>query len=164
MLYLGFLETLVPRIIKSLFVMSWNMKYDFTCLLIRCLCACVYGWDMLVSTVWVFGTHKTHKLILCACTHACLHHYFHLPHTHWRAVPCLRSPHCCSHMPVGSWPQQPKPPEWQPYLPQTLATSTRIVNTIQVPARGTLLPGTNKISVKSHLQTAAKYKCSHLCH
>lgn len=96
--------------------------------------------------------------------HACFPHYFHLKHALWQAVPCLRSPHCCSHMPVGSWPQQPKPPEWEPYLPQTLAMGTRIVNNMWVPAWGTLLLRANKISVKSHLQTAAKYKCSHLCH
>ncbi|CAG13655.1 unnamed protein product [Tetraodon nigroviridis] len=35
---------------------------------------------------------------------------------------------CCGHMPVGSQPQQPKPAQWQPYLLQTLATGTRIVN------------------------------------
>lgn len=102
--------------------------------------------------------------VCCVCMHACLHHNFHLQHTHWQAVPRLRSPHCCSHMPVGSRPQQTKPPEWQPYLSQTLAMGTRIVNNMRVPAGGTLMLRTNKISVKSHLQTAAKYKHSHLCH
>lgn len=140
----------------------WNHKF----VLIRFQkCVCVHGWDILVSTVWqcYISTHKTHN-VWCVCTHACLHHDFHLQHTHWQAVPCLRSPHCCSHMPVGRRPRQPKPPEWQPYLPQTLATNTRIVNNMWVPAGGTLLLRTNKISVKSHLQTPAKYKCGHLCH
>lgn len=125
-----------------------------------------------VCQCWIklcfIGAHKTQTCFMCVvCAHM-LHHYFHLQHTHTRtqththlqAVPHQRSPHCCSHMPVGSRPQQPKPPEWQPYLPQTLATSTRIVNNMCMAAGGTLLLWTNKISVKSHLQTAAKYKCA----
>lgn len=103
-----------------------------------------------------------HKLVLCVlCVRTCSTTTFICnTHTHLQAVPHQRSPHCCSHMPVGSRPQQPKPPEWQPYLPQTLATSTRIVNNMCMAAGGTLLLWTNKISVKSHLQTAAKYKCA----
>lgn len=111
-----------------------------------------------------------HKLVLCVlCVRTCstttficnTHTHAHSDtHTHLQAVPHQRSPHCCSHMPIGSRPQQPKPPEWQPYLPQTLATSTRIVNNMCMAAGGTLLLWTNKISVKSHLQTAAKYKCA----
>lgn len=60
-------------------------------------------------------------------------------------VPCL----CFGHVSVCSQPQQPKTAEWQPYLLQTLAMSTRIVNNMRGCVR------TNIISVKSHLQTAA---------
>lgn len=117
-------------------------------------------------SLYFTGTKTRNLDMYVLCMHTCCttaytrtHECTHI-HTYKQAIPCQKSLHCCSHMTVGRRPQQPKPLEWQPYLPQTVATSTRIVNNMWVTAVGTLLLRTNKISVKSHLQTAAKYKCT----
>lgn len=131
---------------EALFMVTSIRDHQFVCnLLIR------FQNDVrLVRTVSLFGAHKvknTNLFKMCICICAFSPPILSLgtnTHTHRQAVPCLRSRHCRSHMPAGSQPKQLKPPEWQPYLLQTLATSTRIVN-MRVPVGGTRLPGTNNI-------------------
>lgn len=98
----------------------------------------------------------THIVLHVACVHTC--YYSFIYNTNSQAFPCQRSTLWRSH----AW--------WQPATATqtswvaTLSSSdpamgTRIVNMWEA-AGGMLLLRTNKISIKSHLQTAPKYKCA----
>lgn len=140
---LDLLETSVPRRVRSLFVMTWVIinLWWLACRIVRYVCLSVCGWDMLAIIVWLV---KCSTYIMCVRVPTCLSlpplslSTYTLARSSLFDIPLiaavirlltagLSNPSLLSVSPIC--------------LRQVM--STRIVNNMQVPGGGMLMPWTH---------------------